>query len=250
MMCDQALQVQAYADGELDAMAAAAIERHLESCAECARLLADIEGLRRNIRQSAVYHRADDGLRRHVLGAIDGDPEPDNKSRNRRPFWLGAFGGAAATALAASFVFALFLPSAQDRFADDMVSAHLRSLVGTHLIDVASSNHHVVKPWFAGRVDIAPPVGDFAKDGFPLVGGRVDYVHGARAAVLVYRHGAHVANVFVWKDDGSTRAGWTSANGYHALTWKSGDLAFCEVSDMAKAEAERLSALIRENRAS
>jgi anti-sigma factor RsiW len=150
-------------------------------------------------------------------------------------------------ALAASLALFVALPPAQDEMANDVVAAHLRSLMGTHLIDVASSNHHVVKPWFAGHADISPPVTDYAREGFPLVGGRVDYVDGARAAVVVYRHGAHVVNVFAWKDDGRAKAGARNLDGYHLLAWKEGGLFFCAVSDMDAKELQALSELIREN---
>jgi anti-sigma factor RsiW len=123
----------------------------------------------------------------------------------------------------------------------------VRSLLGAHLIDVASSNHHVVKPWFAGRTDFSPPVGDYAEQGFPLVGGRLDYVDGRRAAVLVYRHGAHVVNVFVWKDDGSLSAREKDVSGYHILSWKEGGLFFCAVSDMESGELRDLSGLFQKN---
>src|SRR5215469_17505847 len=149
MACDQALQVQAYVDGELDALTAADVERHIESCADCAQLRSDLEGLRAEIRNSATYYRAGDLVGRRVRKALGQGETAAAAREGRRPFWLGALSGGAATALAASLVVAVLLPSTQDEIAQDMLSAHLRSLMGTHLIDVASSNHHVVKPWFA-----------------------------------------------------------------------------------------------------
>ena len=249
MTCERSLEVQAYVDGELDAVSALAIEQHLETCAECRALRDGIEEMRAALKQDGRYYRPSAAFAERIRSDIarEGKIARPRRSFGSRPFWTGAFGGAAATALAASLALFVMLPSAQEQLANDVTSAHVRSLMGEHLIDVASSNHHVVKPWFAGRTDISPPVADFAADGFALVGGRLDYVDGKRAAVLVYRHGAHVANVFVWKDDGSVGAPTRDVSGYHVLAWKEGGLFFCAVSDMEPSELRRLSDLIRKN---
>ncbi len=247
MSCDKAPEVQAYVDGELDAPAAAALEKHLETCAACASLRDDLEKLRTDIRGGASYYRADPALKRRVQAATSGGPDRTVATpRSGRSFWLGAASGAGAMALAASILAAVVLPSSPDPLAQDAVSAHVRSLMDNRLIDVASSDHHVVRPWFAGRTDVSPPADDFARDGFALAGGRVDYVHGERAAVLVYRHGAHVANVFVWRDDGKASTGEKTVNGYHLLAWKKGNLFFYAISDMAQDELEKLAKLMRE----
>jgi anti-sigma factor RsiW len=249
VICERALEVQAYADGELDAVSSLAIEQHLETCTECRALHDGIVEMRAALKRDARYYRPAAAFTHRIRGGI---AREDGATRRRatfgsRPFWTGAFGGVAATALAASLALFVMLPSAQDQLANDVASAHVRSLLGNHLIDVASSNHHVVKPWFAGRTDFSPPVADYAAQGFPLVGGRLDYVDGKRAAVLVYRHGAHVVNVFVWKDDGSLSARAKDVNGYHILSWKEGGLFFCAVSDMESGELRDLSGLIQKN---
>ncbi len=243
MSCPHRLEVQACFDGELDAVSAATIESHLEGCAECAALRADIEAVRGLMREQAPYYRADEALRRRIAAALD--RESGTRRLRVAPFWAGAASGGAAIALAASLMLALLGPSVQDQIASDVISAHLRSLMGTHLIDVASSDHHTVKPWFDGHADIAPPVENFAKEGFKLVGGRVDYVHGERAAVVVYRHGAHVVNVFVWKNDGAATPGLRKRNGYTLLAWAKGDLFYCAVSDTATEELKTLEGLIQ-----
>lgn len=249
MTCERALEVQAYADGELDAVSALAVEQHLETCADCRALHDGIVEMRTALKRDARYYRPAATFVHRVHNDIAHD---DKAARRRttfgaRSFWAGAFGGVAATALAASLALFVMLPSAQDQLANDVEAAHVRSLIGDHLIDVASSNHHVVKPWFAGRADISPPVADYAAQGFTLVGGRLDYVDGRRAAVLVYRHGAHVVNVFVWKDDGWLGARVKDVNGYNILSWKEGGLFFCAVSDMEAGELHKLSDLIRKN---
>lgn len=242
MSCEQQLRVQAYADGELDALAALAVEKHLETCAECRALQADILVLRKAVTEQATYHRPSEFFARRVRRSIDAE----GRTGGRRAFLRGAASGAGAMAIAASLAFFLVTPPLPDAMANDVVAAHLRSLMGTHLIDVASSSHHVVKPWFAGHADISPPVSDFAAKGFSLVGGRVDYVDGERAAVVVYRHGAHVVNVFSWRDDGRAHPGTRSIDGYHLLAWKAGGLFFCAVSDMDAGELQALVGMIRQ----
>ena len=114
--------------------------------------------------------------------------------------------------------------------------------MASHLVDVVSSNHHTVKPWFAGHADVSPPVADFASEGYQLIGGRIDYLDGRRAAVTVYRHGAHIINIFAWAYRGESLPNLTTRNGYHIVFWKSGNLAFCAISDTALDElAQRLS---------
>jgi len=250
MPCNDGLRVQAYFDGELDATAAVEVERHLESCAECALLLADLEETRRLVRDSAVYHRADDDLRERLAGMMDRESgRPAKRARGfigDRRFLSGLTGGAGATALAAAFIFFLAAPPAPNLLVADVTNAHLRSLMSDHLVDVVSSDHHTVKPWFAGHTDVSPPAADFSKEGYKLVGGRADYVDGHRAAVVVYRHGAHVINVFAWAAGTERLPDAVTRNGYHVVFWKRGDLVFCAVSDTGVSELSELVRLIKE----
>lgn len=248
MPCNDALRVQAYFDGELDAAAAVEVERHLETCAECARLLADLEETRRLVRHGAAYHRADDDMRERIAGAMDregGRPAKPPRAGDRR-FLAGLTSGAGATALAAAFIFFLAAPPAPNLLVADVTNAHLRSLMSDHLVDVVSSDHHTVKPWFAGHADVSPPAADFSKEGYKLVGGRADYVDGHRAAVVVYRHGAHVINVFAWAAGAEPLPDAVTRNGYRVVFWKRGDLVFCAVSDMGAGELSQLVRLIKE----
>jgi anti-sigma factor RsiW len=250
MPCNEALRVQAYFDGELDAAAAVEVERHLESCAECAALLADLEHTRKLVRTSAAYHRVDDGLREKIVDRMGGDSHAKRRSRRwfapDRRFLSGLTSGAGATALAAVLVFFLAAPPAPTApLTTDLVNAHLRSLMSDHLYDVASSDRHTVKPWFAGHTDVSPPAADFSAQGFRLIGGRADYVDGHRTAVVVYRHGRHVINVFAWAADGEALPQPATRNGYHVMCWKGSDLAFCAVSDTGESELNDLTRLIR-----
>jgi anti-sigma factor RsiW len=237
MTCPRQLETQAYHDGEMDGASAAAVERHIENCADCTALAADIGTIRDGLRK-LPYHAAEQNLRSRIERMLD--RENGRSPRFSRSYWKGAASGFGVTALAASLALFLMLPRPQDEIAHDVVTAHLRSLLENHLVDVASSDHHTVRPWFDGRTDIAPPAEDYAKQGFHLMGGRLDYVDGRRAAVLVYRHGAHVVNVFAWKNDGAATPGLRHQNGYALLAWQKGDLFYCAVSDAAPAELKIL----------
>ena len=249
MPCNEALRVQAYFDGELDAVAAVDVERHLEDCAECAALHADLDATQKLVRASAVYHRADDGVRDAIVDMLDReDGEPAKPRRwyiGDRRFLSGLTSGVGATALAAALVLFLAMPPASNLLVADVTNAHLRSLMSDHLIDVVSSDHHTVKPWFAGHTDVSPPATNFADQGFTLMGGRADYVDGHRAAVVVYRHGAHIINVFAWAADEERLPDAVTRNGYHIVFWQSGDLVFCAVSDTGEAELADLVRLMK-----
>jgi anti-sigma factor RsiW len=120
----------------------------------------------------------------------------------------------------------------------DVVNAHIRSLMANHLFDVQSTDQHTVKPWFLGKIDFAPPVVDLAAAGFPLVGGRLDYVNGRPAAALVYQRQQHTINVFIWRasDDAGVREQATTLRGFHVRRWTTGGLSFSAVSDLNDAE--------------
>ena len=159
-------------------------------------------------------------------------------------FWSGAASGAAAMALAAALAFVVILPSPSNPLVNDVMNAHLRSLMENHLIDVESTDQHTVKPWFAGHADVSPVVADFDEQGYKLIGGRADYLDHQRSAVVVYRHGAHVINVFSWAGKGSLPDNATRS-GYHLAFWREGDLDYCAVSDTGWDELLGLVRLLR-----
>jgi anti-sigma factor RsiW len=247
MACNQSLQTQAYLDGELDAAESLKAEAHLESCAECQALAADHADMKAAM-ANTTYHRAGPELRARISAALDAEnkviPLPTARKKDR--FWLGAGSGAGGMAIAAALVFFLLLPT-NAVVVSDLAEAHQRSLVGEHLIDVASSDHHTVKPWFAGHADVSPPAEDFKSDGFTLVGGRADYVHGARSAVVVYRHGAHVINLFAWADRGQSLPSSGTRDGYRMVLWKQDDLDLAAVSDVDQGELASFVALVKKS---
>jgi anti-sigma factor RsiW len=250
MACEESLKTQAYLDGELDAAQSLAVEAHLEHCEHCQALAMDHADLNAAM-AGATYHRAPAALRMNISAALDAESKivPLNSARHKpglkSGFWLGAGSGAGGMAIAASIAFLLLMPA--NGIVADLGEAHVRSLMGTHLIDVASSDHHTVKPWFAGHADVSPPTEDFKADGFTLVGGRADYVHGARAAVVVYRHGAHVINLFAWADRGQRLPASGSREGYRMIFWEDKDLDFAAVSDVDPVELEKFVALVKKS---
>lgn len=246
MACDESLKTQAYLDGELDAAQALEAEAHLEHCEDCQALAADHADMKAAMAR-APYHRAPAALRAKIGDMLDAeDKVVPFKTPRRSGFWLGAGSGAGGMAIAAALAFLVFAP-ANNAVVADLADAHVRSLMGEHLIDVASSDHHTVKPWFAGHSNVSPPTEDFKADGFTLVGGRADYVHGAQAAVVVYRHGAHIINLFTWADRDARLPDTGSRDGYRMVFWKQKDLDLAAVSDVDAAELDRFVDLVKKS---
>jgi anti-sigma factor RsiW len=155
-------------------------------------------------------------------------------------------GGLGMAAVAATLAFLLVSPQLTTPVVDEVLNAHMNSLLSTHLIDVVSTDKHTVKPWFAGHTDVSPLVADFEPQGFKLVGGRVDYLEHQRAAVVVYRHGAHVINVFSWAAIQWSLPGQVTRSGYHLVFWKAGDLQYCAISDTGWDELLGLEQLLQD----
>ena len=251
MRCAESLRTQAYFDGELDAVSAAQIEGHAGHCAECGALLAELREVRAALRSEAAYERAPQGLRERVMRKLDREteaPPPVAQPIFRRAasFWGGAFTGIGGTALAASIAFFMLAPPRNSSLVNDLVGAHVRSLMPSHLIDVASTDKHTVKPWFAGHADVSPVVADFDSQGYRLIGGRADFLDHQRSAVVIYQHGAHIVNVFSWAGDGRGVPPDTTRSGYHLAFWRQGDVTYCAVSDTGWDELLGLERLLRE----
>jgi mycothiol system anti-sigma-R factor len=245
MSCEQTQTVlHGYLDGELDAARAAEFERHLETCSECLAALEAQEKLRSAIQRAQLYEQAPVSFRREVSASL---PAARPVRFGLSGMWLSWAAAAAAILLVASLGWRV-LPGfrGSDNFeAAAVIDAHLRSLQAGHLVDVTSTDQHTVKPWFDGKIDFAPPVRDFADDGFPLQGGRLDVLRGRSVAALVYGRRKHVVNVFVWpttQGDHAPRSG--SRLGYQWVDWRKGGMEFCAVSDTSAADLEELQRLI------
>jgi len=232
---DKEILLHGLLDGELDAANTAAIEGHLKTCPGCGEAFRGLQALSARIASPGVPYPAPDTLRRRIE-AMAAAPEP--KPRRLRAAAPWALSGGFA-ALAASFAVMLSLPNTA-ALEDQLIASHVRSTLEQHLVDVETSDRHTVKPWFNGRVDFAPPVVDLADQGFPLVGGRLDYIDGKVVAALVYRRNKHVVNLFVWK----TQPGVASPApagphaGYSVVHWREKGLEFWAVSDVEGRDLE------------
>jgi anti-sigma factor RsiW len=237
-----------YMDGELDLVRNVEIEEHLRTCAACSQIYQGQLALRSALQSDELYFRAPAGLQQKVRMAARA---PERKSwlpRLQAPAWIGAALAAAAAVVLAFLVPPMISrPSQTDRIAQDVVSAHVRSLMPGHLTDVLSSENHTVRPWFAGKLDFSPPVLDLGAEGFPLVGGRLDYAAGRPVAALVYRKGKHLINLFVWPSASAHDFAEAAAarQGYNLLFWTRGQTNFWAISDVNPAELRQFAALVR-----
>jgi anti-sigma factor (TIGR02949 family) len=249
MSCDRADTVlHAYFDHELDALSAAEFERHIAECPECASALASLKSLRASMSQAQLYEKTPATLRTRVLADVHAVRPVVIPSATRRKTSWGWLAVAAAVLLLLAASWRLFpLLRGENRdalLAAEVVDAHLRSLQPGHLEDVISTDQHTVKPWFDGRIDFAPPVRDFAAQGFPLQGGRLDVVHGRTTAALVYGRRKHLVNVFIWptgEPDAAPHSG--SSQGYQWLAWRKSGMEFYAVSDTSGGDLAQLQQL-------
>ena len=237
MTCEETdLLLHALIDGELDAGHAREVEVHAAGCPRCAAQLRDYREMHEAMSAPAVRYQAPESLRARIEQALPTTalPAPRASAPGRRSMLKGfAMGSMVSTALAACLVLFLLHTEEDQRIVGDVVSAHLRSLQGNHLIDVQSTDQHTVKPWFNGRLDVAPPVIDLTSQGFTLIGGRLDYIDGRPVAAIVYKRRAHVINLFISQSVGSgSSTTMEKLQGFTVWSWAWSDLNFRAVSDI------------------
>lgn len=234
----------AYMDQELDISDMLAVERHLESCPDCQREYLEQRGVNARMRDALAYFDAPVHLAKRINAALAGD-------RMHYKDWIASrfnAGAAMAVLLAAAWSIGLYLslPSAQDRLIDEVIASHVRSLQVDHLSDVASSDLHTVKPWFNGKLNFSPPVVDLTPQGFPLVGGRLDYLAGRPVAALIYRHNQHPINLYIWPTDNKdTALQVQTRQGYHLVRWTTDGMNYWMVSDLAITDLEKFARIVR-----
>jgi anti-sigma factor RsiW len=250
-----------YLDGELDPITSQTIEQHLRSCRNCEQAYETDRALVRAIGSAAPYYKAPAELRERIQSSLR-EEIAERPARNvvrdvRQVFrrnqpelrtslwgtpwnWLGLAGLGLATAIIFGAIITLNLvprlqrPGADQFLATQLIASHVRSLMANHLTDVASSDQHTVKPWLDAKLDFAPPVVDLAGEGFPLVGGRLDYLDNRPVAALVYQRRKHFINLFVWPGEtGAARPTMAmSHEGYQLLHWADPDFNYWAVSDV------------------
>jgi anti-sigma factor RsiW len=239
------LLLHADADGELDAANSLELGRHLKSCSACAAEQKSLQALRAALRNGDLNFRAPESLKRDVRQFVR-DMDEEKRSRKRTDAqWLWKFLALGATSFA---LLAIVLRPAglseHDALLNEIVAGHVRSLQVEHLTDVATSDQHTVKPWFNGKLDFAPDVKDFAEQGFPLIGGRLDYLQGRAIAALVYRRNKHFINVFVWPAGKNSPEQIETVRGYVVINRDANGLHYCLVSDLNETELSELAGLL------
>ncbi len=239
MTCDEArILLHALIDGELDAGHAREVEDHIAGCPDCAAQLKAYRQMSRIVAGADLRYAAPPALRRRIEAAL---PQPTvlKPLPNRRAVLRGFAMGSAVSAIAATGLVAIVLRGDDEaRIESEVVSAHLRSLQAGHLTDVISTDQHTVKPWFNGKLDVAPPVVDLTALGFTLIGGRLDYVDARPIGAIVYRRRAHVINLFVAQTASTERraAKIDTLQGFNIRRWSERGLNFWAVSDLAADE--------------
>jgi anti-sigma factor (TIGR02949 family) len=230
--------LDAYLDGELEPAVSTSVRTHVDACAACRQRLANAESIGRMVRR-APYYQVPEALRARLTQA-----RPRSRAASNWLAW------AAAVVMVASLGGSVWiLESARvpqtldsvDAVAQEVVSGHVRALMGEHLFDVRSTDQHTVKPWFLGKLDFSPPVTDLAQIGFPLTGGRLDYVAGRPVAALVYTRGQHTINVFEWPEaSGAIRSSDARAiRGFHLRHWSRAGMSYWAVSDVNDADLDQ-----------
>ena len=246
--CAQAAPLlSAYFDRELDVAKSLEIAAHLHECDRCSAGVRQHQALRSSMSSGSLVFVPPRDLEWRVHKAVRREARP--RDLLVQSWRWAAVPLAAVLAGALSWSVAMHRGGTAGESGElaELVSGHVRSLMADHLVDVATSDQHTVKPWFSGKVDFSPPVVDFAASGFPLVGGRVDYIAGRPVAVLVYKRGQHIVNVFIspaGKEEAATPRNLTF-QGYHLARWSGGGLTFWAVSDVKGTDIDSLAGLFQ-----
>jgi len=237
-----------YVDGELDVVASLEFEAHAATCDACKRDLTAFGTLRNQLQRDLVRYTADDALRRRIASAISnasgsGDSAQaqvlvlPTRRRFMAPRWLSLVAAGFFVAVLSSSTTLYFArPSPETQWIDGIAASHERAMLSGHVFDVASSNRHVVKPWFSGKTAIAPPVVDLDAAGYPLVGGRLDVPLREPTPALVYRAGPHVISVYMRPSEGEAAPRLTKVDGFSILRWRHQGFGFYAISDADGAE--------------
>ncbi len=239
--------VDAYIDDELDLVRMLEIEQHLQECSACEQLYKSRQSMRAAIHTGSFYHKAPAHLQKSIQLSLR-QTSKDSVSRTI-PWRLFSIAAAVIVGIIMLWsLLPLLSPSSVDEsLIQEVLSSHVRSLMANHLVDVASTDQHTVKPWFDGKLDFSPPVVDLASQGFPLVGGRLDYLNNRPVAALVYKYRNHYINLFIWPSAQSSDESVTmvSRQGYHLFFWTKSGMTYWAVSDVEEGVLQKFVHLIQ-----
>jgi len=244
--------IHGYIDRELDLGRSLEVEQHMRECQVCASAYRNQIALGSAFKDGSLYYSAPEKLKRRIRSSLRREARNEVGARSFSWRWLPA-----GVALAFLFLVALVIwraapglrPSGDDLIAQEIVSNHVRSLqLESHRTDVISSDQHTVKPWFDGKLDFAPPVKDFSTQGFPLIGGRLDYLNNRAVAALIYQRQKHYINLYIWPAQQSNAIGEVSTKrqGYNLLHWSNSGMNYWAVSDLNAVELHEFSRLVQE----
>jgi anti-sigma factor RsiW len=250
------VMLHGFVDGELDPAHASRFQDHLATCTGCRAEVEEVRAARKIMNQEGVKWHSPEALRSQVLSMLAFEESarasrPPQRQQLQKPAWRRkldllkqwSFVPSLAALAASLFLFAI-TPSQTLVLQDEILASHIRSMMANHLTDVLTSDQHTVKPWFNGKIDFSPPVTDLVKDGFTLIGGRVDYLGGRSVAALIYRRNGHIINLFIWPAS-STAQRAAVHDGYNMEQWSDGGLVFWAISDVAPGELVRFKEVFR-----
>lgn len=227
----------ALCDRELGPLRRFLAARHVAHCAACATEVEALEAMRTALRTRLTHHRAPPGLAARIGSALPREAPPAEVAPRRRatPAWALA-GSGAVGALAGVALTLLVLgghPAPADSALDGVIDSQIRARMADHLTDMLTSDQHTVKPWLSARLPVSPPVPELKDVGFPLIGGRADYIDGRPTAVVVYRHEKHIVNLYAWASPAAADTGFRTARrqGFNIVTWRQGGITYHAVSD-------------------
>jgi anti-sigma factor RsiW len=239
---DNTLRLNAFVDGELALDEQLQVEQQLQGDAAARAHVDRLRALREAVRDRASYHAAPAELRARILATLEphaAKPQPRARWFEWRSWALGA---ALATMAAVALNLSLTLRS-DTRIEDDVIASHVRATLGQRWVDVASSDHHTVKPWLSSRLDFSPPVHDIDEPASKLLGGRVDYINGRPVAALAYRNSGHMVDEFVWPATAGDKAiAQSSSRGFNIAHWSRGGMTHWLISDLNPGELARFAA--------
>jgi anti-sigma factor RsiW len=241
--------IHGYLDGELDLVNSMAVERHTQECPACAETYRRSQALREALRGGSLTFAPPADLRQRVRASLR--RASNARPARRLPPWrvLGVAASLAAGVLLAGVLLRAYaLRPAGDALAQEVVASHVRSLMADHLKDVDSTDQHTVKPWLTPRVGYGPPVVNLTNEGFPLIGGRLDYVDGRPVAAVVYQRHKHVINLFVWPSEAGAEAApqTRTRQGYHLVHWTHGGMTYWAVSDLNSDDLQTFARLLQQ----